>query len=343
MERSPKANPPGFQPKHLLGLVKVILDKSKYFIDHLERLAASSEEFAVDELTINLSFDVIGEFSTLRCGRTSISGWRTNRMSGIVTFDMDLNAQIPGQQSSLLTTYRDLSHAYVKRDGSKHWIRRYFTENERQIRSLDNKLDAILKENIKKEHQKLLRGDASASRSVAALSLDGIEKLTPEILQQTSDTCRGFLFAGHDTTSILMQWIFYELHRSPHALKALTEELDEIFGPDTNPSTVMEKLLAPGNGELMGRLKCALLLSTLEKYTRRTNPAIIRYRCSHQRDTTTISPRNHSPTRARRLRDHLNHARRETLSSRRPSPDSKSLRHPARPLYLWRKQRRLRS
>ncbi|KAI1842130.1 hypothetical protein JX266_011663 [Neoarthrinium moseri] len=237
---------PGFQPQHLLSLVKVILDKSQYFIEHLERLAASGEEFAVDELTINLSFDVIG----------------------IVTFDMDLNAQIPGQQSPLLTTYRELSHAFVKRDNSKHWVRRYFSENERQIRKLDNKLDAILKENIKREHAKLTKGDATASRSVAALSLHGIKKLTPEILQQTSDTCRGFLFAGHDTTSILMQWIFYELHRSPHALKALTEELDSVFGPDTNPSTIMARLLAPGNGELMGNLKYtdAIIKETLRLY-----------------------------------------------------------------------------
>ncbi|KAK9771674.1 putative Cytochrome P450 52A11 [Seiridium cardinale] len=237
---------PGFQPQHLLSLVKVILDKSKLFIEHLEKRAESGEEFRVDELTTNLAFDVIG----------------------IVTFDMELNAQIPGKQSPVLLTYRELSHAYIARDVTKHWLRRYFTENERKIRRLDKKLDVILKENIQKEHAKIIRGDATASRSVATLSLHGIEKLTPEILQQTSDTCRGFLFAGHDTTSILMQWAFYELSRSPSALKALRDELDGVFGPDPNPSAVTEQLLGPGNGELLNRLKYtdAIIKETLRLY-----------------------------------------------------------------------------
>lgn len=171
---------------------------------------------------------------------------------------MDLNAQIPGQQSPVLTTYRELQQAYVKRDTSKHWLRRWFTENERTIRRLDDKLDGILKDTIRKEHLKLMQGDATASRSVATLSLHGIDELTPDILQQTSDTCRGFLFAGHDTTSILMQWTFYELSRRPSSLDALNNELESVFGTDPNPSAVIAKLLAPGNGELMSRLTCRL-------------------------------------------------------------------------------------
>lgn len=86
------------------------------------------------------------------------------------------------------------------------------------------------------------------------LSLQDVETLTPQILQQTSDTLRGFLFAGHDTTSILMQWAYYELLRCPRALKALQDELDEVFDSDPNPSAVTEKLLAPGGEKLMTRL-----------------------------------------------------------------------------------------
>lgn len=89
-----------------------------------------------------------------------------------------------------------------------------------------------------------------------ALSLQGIDKLTPQILQQTSDTIRGFLFAGHDTTSILMQWAFYELSRRPASQKALRDELDEVLGPDPSPSAVSDKLLGPDAGKLVARLTC---------------------------------------------------------------------------------------
>lgn len=169
---------------------------------------------------------------------------------------MDLNAQIPGKQSNVLLTYRALSQAYIKRDVAKHWLRRYFTENERTIRRLDKKLDNILKEEIISQHRKLISGDATASRSVASLSLHGIDVLTPEILQQTSDTCRGFLFAGHDTTSILLQWCFYELHRRPSSAKTLKDELDEVFGTDPSPRSVIDQLSGPEAGKLLARLPC---------------------------------------------------------------------------------------
>ncbi|KZL65938.1 cytochrome P450 [Colletotrichum tofieldiae] len=223
---------PGFQPQHLLSLVQVIIDKSKAFIELMEQKVATEEEFCMDEYTTNLAFDVIG----------------------IVTFNMDLNAQIDGKQSDVLLTYRALSQAFNKRVPGKHWLRTYFTENERTIRRLDKKLDGILKQEIANQHKKLLAGDATASRSVATLSLHGIDVLTPEILQQTSDTLRGFLFAGHDTTSILLQWCFYELHRCPTSGQALKDELDEVFGADPNPKSVMEQLSGPEAGRLLGRL-----------------------------------------------------------------------------------------
>ncbi|KAF7534201.1 hypothetical protein G7054_g6409 [Neopestalotiopsis clavispora] len=255
---------PGFQPQHLLTYAKVIADKSRMFVEHLERRAASADEFRVDELTTNLSFDVIG----------------------IVTFNLDLDAQIPGKQSEVLTVYRDLSHAYVKRDNAKHWLRRYFTETERTIRRLDKQLDRILKTSIKEEHTKIMAGDTTSSRSVAALSLNGIQQLTPQILQQTSDACRGFLFAGHDTTSILMQWMFYSLHRRPSSLKALRDELNEIFGPDPSPYSVISQLSSPGGGKLLTKMKYA---EAIVKETLRLYPPGTTLRMSPKGNNTTLT------------------------------------------------------
>lgn len=223
---------PGFQPNHLLSLVGDILDKTETFIELMEEKASTGDDFCLEEYTTNLVFDMIG----------------------IVTFNMDLNAQIEGKQSDVLLTYRALSQAFNKRPFGAVWWKEYFTKNEFEIRRLDKKLDGILKEEIKKQHKELLAGADTTSRSVATLSLHGIEKLTPEILQQTSDTLRGFLFAGHDTTSILLQWCFYELHKRPKSAKDLKDELDGVFGLDASPKSIVEQLRGPEAGKLLARL-----------------------------------------------------------------------------------------
>ena len=211
-----------------------ILDKTETFIDLMEQKAASGEEFRLEEYTTNLVFDIIG----------------------IVTFNMDLNAQREGHQSDVLLTYRALSQAFNKRPFGAKWWREYFTQNERTIRRLDAKLDAILKEEIKRQHASLLSSPESSlsSRSVAALSLHDIPTLTPPILQQTSDTLRGFLFAGHDTTSILLQWLFYELHIHPSCADALTKELTTVFGPDARPASIISQLRGPNAKTLLSSL-----------------------------------------------------------------------------------------
>jgi cytochrome P450 len=215
--------------------VNVILDKTETFIELMTQKATSDETFRLDSYTTNLVFDIIG----------------------IVTFDMDLDAQIDGRQSDVLLTYNALSQAFNKRPfGGVGW-RDYFSANEREIRAQDKKLDRILKTEITNQH-KALTSDGPDSkrkvRSVANLSLHGIDKLTPQILQQTSDTLRGFLFAGHDTTSILLQWAFYELHTHPHAASNLAAELTSVFGPATSPDSVLAQLRTPSAGSLLTRL-----------------------------------------------------------------------------------------
>lgn len=229
--------------------------------------AATSETFRLDAYTTNLVFDIIG----------------------IVTFDMDLNAQIDGKQSEVLLTYRALSQAFNKRPfGGVGW-RGYYSANEREIRAKDKHLDRILKAKIKEQHKALLSGDVDTkpkNKSVATLSLDGIDRLTPQILQQTSDTLRGFLFAGHDTTSILLQWAFYELHTHPSAARTLGEELDNVFGSDAHPSAVVKALRASDVGVLLSRLSYT---DALIKETLRLHPPGTTARIAPTASNTTLT------------------------------------------------------
>ncbi|ROW01200.1 hypothetical protein VSDG_02719 [Cytospora chrysosperma] len=235
---------PGFAPQHLLTLLPIILDKTEIFLGRLDGYAQTGAEFLLDELCVNLTFDVIGA----------------------VTMDCNFNAQLPGKQSEILLAFSGLAEQYGKRRGPRipglDWRR------ERIRRRLADKLDGMLKDIVREEYAKVVSGETK-SRSVLALSLQGTEELTPELLQQTSDNLRVFLFAGHDTTSILLQWVFYELSKSPKQQRAVRAEHDELFGTDADPRIVREKLLAPGGDQILSRMAYT---SAVIKETLRLHP-----------------------------------------------------------------------
>lgn len=93
-------------------------------------------------------------------------------------------------------------------------------------------------------------------RSILDLSLQDQDVLTAEFLNETSDQLKTFLFAGHDTTSMVISFTMYELARTPHALQAVRDELDELFGAEIakDPSKLCEALLAPGGKEKVSQM-----------------------------------------------------------------------------------------
>lgn len=95
---------------------------------------------------------------------------------------------------------------------------------------------------------------ATKSRSILSMSLQGVEDLNPKTVDVTCDQLSTFLFAGHDTTSITIAWTFYELSRTPRALRAVCDELDELFGPDTSPASIRARLTGPRGEELVHRM-----------------------------------------------------------------------------------------
>lgn len=51
---------PGFSPQHLMGLLPCILDKTQFFLKHLDDYCANGKEFRLDIILVNLTFDIIG-------------------------------------------------------------------------------------------------------------------------------------------------------------------------------------------------------------------------------------------------------------------------------------------
>jgi cytochrome P450 len=56
---------PGFAPSHLMLLLPTILDKTWLFLEQLDSYARTGEAFSLEKLTVNLTFDIIGEWQLL--------------------------------------------------------------------------------------------------------------------------------------------------------------------------------------------------------------------------------------------------------------------------------------
>ncbi|KAI1428990.1 cytochrome P450 [Xylaria sp. FL1777] len=225
---------PGFAPQHLATLLPQILEKSSIFIDNLDRLATTGGSFSLVRLTANLTFDII----------TS------------VTMDVDFGAQDEkkAEESDFLKAYNQLFETYASEQMDLPWFFTPFTEWERQ--RLSKRVRKTLSSIVRDAYTK--RDQRTKSRSILSLSLDdSVTTVTTRAIDEACDQLSTFLFAGHDTTSVLISWMFYELSRTPHALQALRDELDNLFGPDNNPSTVRDKLLSDGGSDLLNRMPYA--------------------------------------------------------------------------------------
>lgn len=94
----------------------------------------------------------------------------------------------------------------------------------------------------------------ASSRSILDMSLKDIDGLSADTLNVTCDQLSSFLFAGHDTTGTTIAWVLYELFRTPHALRAVRAELDDLFGTEATQEAIVSRLLAPGGEELIYRM-----------------------------------------------------------------------------------------
>ncbi|KAI1169481.1 cytochrome P450 [Nemania sp. FL0916] len=218
---------PGFAPQHLLSLLPSIIEKTSLFLEHLDNFAGSGTEFSLQELATNLTFDVIGR----------------------VVLDIDMGAQ-SAQPTDFMRVFHELIQTYADEQITLPW---WCTPRLEWRRSrLARRARSTLKSIVYKRHAELAQ--AAKSRSILSMSLQGIEELSPKTVDVTCDQLSTFLFAGHDTTSTTIAWTFYELSRTPHALRAVRAELDDIFGTNSNPDSVRARLMGPGGEELVHRM-----------------------------------------------------------------------------------------
>jgi cytochrome P450 len=184
-----------------------ILEKSLLLLDHLDNFGRTGEQFSLTLFTANLTFDII---------------------SGVV-MDTDFGAQNLDQSGEFLQAYHELFQTYTSEQIDLPWFLTPRIEWKRRqlVKRVRSTLEPIVCDAFANR-----RTETTKSRSILSLSLqDDIDILTRQVINEACDQISTFLFAGHDTTSIMLSWLFYELSRTPNALKSLRDELDDLFGP----------------------------------------------------------------------------------------------------------------
>lgn len=216
----------GFAPQHLVTLLPRILDKTKIFMDILDDIVRSGEVVQINKLTTYLTFDIIGA----------------------VVLDADLDAQTEHKHEvvtsflTLMDSYSDDGFQWAAVSPALWWRRRQATK------TLNRAVTALIHNNFEraKEAQRLGK-KSTKGRSVLALSLQDTEKLDPQTTEVVAHQIQSFLFAGHDTTAIVLAWTFYELERHPKIAAKLRAELDTVLGRDASPDAVIATLRDQGD------------------------------------------------------------------------------------------------
>lgn len=236
-----------------MTLLPLIVEKCIPYFAVLDGYSKTGEEFPFDQPTTNVTFDVIGA----------------------VTMGEDMNAQDYGSsgQDQLINMFKELIKSTRSTKHSTPVIANFeaaYEDDKLQPpwwltplvhlrrRRLGMRISQNLRSIVRRNFDEMRSVDGRASsdspRSILTLSLQETESLTPQLLEETCDQLKTFLFAGHDTTSTTISCSMYELFRTPRALKAVRDELDTLFGPATGSASVQEKLLAPGGGDLIRRM-----------------------------------------------------------------------------------------
>lgn len=189
-------------------MLPIIVEKSSILLQRVHQLARLGATFSLVQLTGNLTFDVISS----------------------VAMDRDFGAQSENQQDDFIRTYHELFESYASEQVDLPWFLTPRLEWRR--RRLAARLHRTLKSVVIDAFAKRKAGlGAGKSRSILSLSLQNVETLTTDAINEACDQLKTFLFAGHDTTSILISWMVYELWRAPRALRAMRAEVVEVFGP----------------------------------------------------------------------------------------------------------------
>ncbi len=175
----------------------------------------------------------------------ALEGWRDGQQMDIYHWTRRLALRIAmralfGLDPDAASARVDVARKFEQ--GLGFWARDYFLQVMRgprtpfaQMQAARRALDEIIFEEIAHRRRSGERGT-----DVLSLLLDATDE-EGEVLndQQVRDEVMTLLFAGHDTTTSTVAFMFYELARHPHVMEALRDEQDRVLGSDVLDAPVL--------------------------------------------------------------------------------------------------------
>ena len=236
---------PGFSASHLMQLVPLIVEETEIFCQVLAEKAEKGERFLMEGVTTRLTIDII---SRITLDHKLGSQRQSNELAD--AFISQIEWQSKGMVSRPIEIIDWPIRMLVQRYNSyrmdryigRHLDNRFATWSKREKSKavIDLALDTYLKE-----------------KGVPSSSAGGL-RTDPEFRAAAINNMKIFVFAGHDTTSATICYIFYYLSKHPVILARARKELDDIFGPAIDPEVVGKKICdAP---HLLNRLEYALAI-----------------------------------------------------------------------------------
>nr|POE49476.1 putative sterigmatocystin biosynthesis p450 monooxygenase [Quercus suber] len=214
---------PGFSAAHLVTLAPQIIEECNVFCDIMTERAKNKTLFRMEPASTRLTVDIIGRV-ILDLSFRSQSG--PNEF--VDAFVKQVQWSSIGAQFNpieLIDFRRPIVQKYLTWKMDRYTSRALderFASREQRGRSkvvVDLALEAYMKE---------VKG------ATGEVDLSKIKTISSEFKRAAISNLKTFIFAGHDTTSSTIAYIYYYLAKYPATLSKLRAEHDAIFGPDAS-------------------------------------------------------------------------------------------------------------
>lgn len=222
---------PGFATQHLMTLVPGIVSDAEVFVSNLEKHVEKGDVFKLEEVTTRLTIDIIGKVA------------------------LDLEFGMQKGENVCITAFREQAHLVPNgRTPFEMWwpwgIWRRWRNQKIMVEYIGKVLDERFAKRLAESEGKA-KTPARRSRTVLDLALDSYlsgESQPDEKDEHVRDGAapvmdsafkagvitqiRTFIFAGHDTTSSTLCYVFHLLSKHPAVLQRIQAEHDSILGTD---------------------------------------------------------------------------------------------------------------